>query len=256
MKILVVEDEPLTFQRIKNLIKDLRPGWEIVAHIETVKELGQIFQSSLSFDLMLCDIHLADGSSFSALKEYPIRQPIIFITAFDQYALNSFDFNCIDYVLKPIDKARLEKAFEKIEQFVSTEQDLSVSQDLIGQLVKGFSQKPYKRRFLAKSGNRLRFIPVEDIACFFVENGLTFLEETNSNRRSIVDFSLNELESALLDPMTFYRINRSVIINVEHLVEMKPYLNGRLELSMCMSNDRKIIVARERVNEFKNWINQ
>jgi DNA-binding LytR/AlgR family response regulator len=102
----------------------------------------------------------------------------------------------------------------------------------------------------------LRFVNIEDVTCFYVENGLTYMEETNSNRKAIVDFSLFELENGLLDPKIFYRINRSMIVNIEHLVEMKPYLNGRLLLSLCTLNDRQIIVARERVNEFKSWINQ
>uniref|UniRef100_UPI001034D240 LytR/AlgR family response regulator transcription factor n=1 Tax=Klebsiella quasipneumoniae TaxID=1463165 RepID=UPI001034D240 len=149
-----------------------------------------------------------------------------------------------DYVLKPIDKSRLEKAFEKVERFIFKETDPSFAQGIIDQLIQEYTQKQFKRRFLAKSGNKLRFVSIEDIACFYIENGLTYLEETNSNRKSIVDFSLNELENGLLDPKTFYRINRSMIINIEHLIEMKPYLNGRLLLSMCTSNDRQIIVAR------------
>ncbi|MGY6741136.1 MAG: LytR/AlgR family response regulator transcription factor [Cecembia sp.] len=256
MKLLVVEDEPLTFQRIKSLVKELRPSWEIVYHAETVKSLESGMLSEPNFDLVLCDIHLADGLSFSALKDKCIKQPIIFITAYDQYALSSFDHNCLDYVLKPIDKVRLEKAFEKVERFINIETEPSFTQGIIDQLIQEYTQKQFKRRFLAKSGNKLRFVNIEDIACFYIENGLTYLEETNSNRKSIVDFSLNELENGLLDPKAFYRINRSMIINIEHLIEMKPYLNGRLLLSMCTTNDRQIIVARERVNEFKNWINQ
>jgi two-component system response regulator LytT len=256
MKILVVEDEPLTFQRIKSLIKELRPSWDIVMHAETVSEMEEVFHSELSFDLILCDIHLADGISFSALKGKNIVQPIIFITAFDQYALNSFEHNCLDYVLKPIDKSRLENAFEKAERYISKEAESNFTQGIIDQIIQDYSQKQFKRRFLAKSGNKLRFVNIEDVTCFYVENGLTYMEETNSNRKAIVDFSLFELENGLLDPKIFYRINRSMIVNIEHLVEMKPYLNGRLLLSLCTLNDRQIIVARERVNEFKSWINQ
>jgi len=256
IKILIVEDEPLTFQRIESLVAELRPDWEISLHVETVKELDKTLRDGFYFDLLLCDIHLADGLSFSALKDKSIYQPIIFITAFDQYALSSFDHNCVDYVLKPIDKSRLEKAFQKTEKFISKEVGHSISQEVIDQLIQDYTPRKFKKRFLAKSGNKLKFVSVEDIACFYIENGLTYLEESNSNRKYIVDFSLNELESVLLDPMTFYRINRSMIINIEHLIEMKPYLNGRLLLNMCLNGQREIIVARERVNEFKNWINQ
>jgi two-component system response regulator LytT len=256
MKILVVEDEPLTFQRIKKLLAELRPNWEILTHVEQVQELEKVLNEDQLFDLILCDIHLADGLSFSGFNKQKLTAPIIFITAFDQYALDSFDHNCIDYVLKPIDKARLEKAFLKVEKFHEMNNNKGVPLGVLDKIFHRFSHGQFKKRFLAKSGNKLRFISVQDIACFYVENGLTFLEETNSNSKAIVDFSLNELENGLLDPLVFYRVNRSMIVNIDHLIEMKPYLNGRLLLNICTANHKKIIVARERVSEFKNWINQ
>jgi two-component SAPR family response regulator len=150
MKILVVEDEPLTFQRIKSLIKELRPSWDIVMHAETVSEMEEVFHSELSFDLILCDIHLADGISFSALKGKNIVQPIIFITAFDQYALNSFEHNCLDYVLKPIDKSRLENAFEKAERYISKEAESNFTQGIIDQIIQDYSQKQFKKEIFSK----------------------------------------------------------------------------------------------------------
>ncbi|RZS97027.1 LytR/AlgR family response regulator transcription factor [Cecembia calidifontis] len=256
MRVLIVEDEPLTFQRIVSVLSELRPGWNILSQIQTVKELIEKLDGDFSFDLILCDIHLADGLSFSALKGRNLDVPIIFITAYDQYALNSFEHYCLDYVLKPIDPQRLEKAITKVEKVWNKDGFDKISPGFIDQLLSKYQQKNYKRRFLAKSGNKLHFVPVENIACFYVENGLTYIEEHLSGKKSIVDLSLQELENGLLDPLRFYRVNRSMIINIDHLVEMKPYVNGRLLLNISSLNQKKIIVARERVSEFKIWINQ
>jgi len=255
MKVLIVEDEPLTYQRIKNILSELRPDWAIQWHIQTVRELREFLDGDDSLDLILCDIHLADGLSFSALKGRNFEIPIIFITAYDQYALNSFDHYCLDYVLKPIDPQRLEKAIQKVEKVRQKGTSEIIPTDFIENLLSKYQQKNYKLRFLAKSGNKLHFVSVENIVCFFVENGLTYLEEHLSGKKSIIDLSLQELENHLLDPVKFYRINRSMIVNIDHLMEMKPYINGRLLLNISSQNQKTIIVARERVNEFKTWIN-
>ena len=256
MKVIIVEDEPLALQRIKQVIRDNRSDWEVVGSAQSIKELISIFESELVFDLMICDIHLADGLSFKAFSGREIDFPIIFITAFDQYALQSFDHNCIDYVLKPIQEERLVKAFDKLESLALNNTPTNFNADFVENFLNTYSQKNYKKRFLTKTGNKIRFIPVEDVAYFYVEGGVTFLVETGSAKKYIVDFSLSDLESHLLDPMRFYRINRSMIIHLDSLVEMKPYFNGRLMLYMSAGSENDIVVARERVNEFKNWINQ
>jgi two-component system, LytTR family, response regulator LytT len=256
MKVIIVEDEPLALQRIKSIIHENKPGWEIVSTAQSIKELLAIFDKGLNFDLMICDIHLADGLSFKAFKGKKIDFPIIFITAYDQYALQSFDHNCIDYVLKPIQEERLLKAFEKFENLVSNDLPTGFNEEIIEELLSKYASKNYKKRFLTKIGNKIRFVPVEDVAYFYAEGGVTFLVETGSPKKYIVDISLSDLESNLLDPLKFYRINRSMIIHLDSLVEMKPYLNGRLMLYMSSPCESDIVVARERVNEFKNWINQ
>jgi len=256
MKIVIVEDEPLALLRIKSIVKENRNDWEVVGTAQSIKELVAIFESKLTFDLMICDIHLADGLSFKAFKGRDIDFPIIFITAFDQYALQSFDHNCIDYVLKPIQEERLLKAFDKLESLSLSNAPTNLNTDFVENFLNTYSQKSYKKRFLTKTGNKIRFVPVEDVAYFYAEGGVTYLIETGSAKKYIVDFSLSELENHLLDPMRFYRINRSMIIHLDSLVEMKPYFNGRLMLYMSAASENDIVVARERVNEFKNWINQ
>lgn len=242
--------------RISSIISKCRPDWVVADTVQSISELEQALQNQGVYDLILCDIHLADGLSFKAFQGKKITIPVIFITAYDEYALQSFDHNCIDYILKPIQEDRLVKAFEKVEYLTPSSASQGFSTDFVEKFLKHYSLKNFKKRFLTKTGSRLSFISVDDIAFFFAEGGVTFLVESESSQKFIIDHSLNELESELLDPNKFYRINRSVIINLDNLVEMKPYHNGRLVLSLNAKSEDAIVVARERVNEFKSWINQ
>lgn len=255
-RLLLVEDEPLAQARICSIIQLHRPEWVIAETVESTRELDQALKNQESFDLILCDIHLADGMSFMALQGKKIQIPIIFITAYDEYALQSFEHNCLDYVLKPIQEERLLRAIEKVESLSPKPNSSALPPDFVNMFLSQYAQKTYKKRFLVKSGSRLSFALVENVAFFYAEEGVTFLVESKSSQRYIVDHSLNDLESTLLDPQKFYRINRSMIINLDNLVEMKPYHNGRLVLSLNAKSEEAIVVARERVNEFKSWINQ
>ncbi|MBC6368572.1 LytTR family DNA-binding domain-containing protein [Algoriphagus sp. AK58] len=255
--LLLVEDEPLAQARIKSIILKHFPEWNLEEPIQTVKELSSALEHQENFDLILCDIHLADGLSFTAFRGRDIKVPVIFITAYDQYALQSFEHNCIDYILKPIQEERLVKAFEKYRSIsLSNKSLLPLSKDYVEEFLIRYNHRNFKKRFLTRSGNRLCFIPTDSVAYFYAEDGITFLIEAGSSQRHIVDHSLNELEKDLLDPNKFYRINRSVIINLENLVEMRPYVNGRLLVSLNVKSDEALIVAREKVSEFKSWINQ
>ncbi|MFN3998372.1 LytR/AlgR family response regulator transcription factor [Algoriphagus sp.] len=254
--LLLVEDEPLAQARISAILRKHRPSWVVADTAQSTVELSKALDNQDVFDLILCDIHLADGLSFKAFQRKKIKTPVIFITAYDEYALQSFDHNCIDYVLKPIQEERLIKAFEKVESLNTIPTSPIISVEFVEKFLQHYSQKTYKKRFLTKSGSKLSFTSVENIAFFYAEGGVTFLVESGSSNKFIIDHSLNELESDLLDPNKFYRINRSFIINLKNLMEMKPYHNGRLALSMNAKCDEAIVVARERVNEFKSWINQ
>lgn len=254
--LLLVEDEPLAQTRISSIVSKNRPDWVIADTVQSIAELEKAIDNQDIFDLILCDIHLADGLSFKAFQRKKIKTPIIFITAYDEYALQSFDHNCIDYVLKPIQEERLIQAFEKVESLRQVPVSPVISSEFVDKFLKHYSQKTYKKRFLTKSGSKLSFTPVENIAFFYSDGGITFLVESGSSNKFIVDHSLNELETDLLDPNKFYRINRSFIINLDNLIEIKPYHNGRLVLYLNAKSDDAIVVARERVNEFKSWINQ
>lgn len=254
--LLLVEDEPLAQARIRSILQKNYPTWIFEEAIQTVKDLKIALNKQESYDLILCDIHLADGLSFSAFKDIEIKVPIIFITAFDQYALQSFEHNCIDYVLKPIQEERLIRAIEKFRMLSKQGTTTAITKEFVEEFLGKYVQKNYKKRFLTRSGNRLCFISTESVAYFYAEDGVTFLIESGSSQRFIVDHSLNDLEKDLLDPNKFYRINRSVIINLDYLIEMRPYVNGRLAVSLNAKSDDQLIVAREKVSEFKSWINQ
>lgn len=254
--LLLVEDEPLAQARIRSILQKNYPIWTFEEGIQTVKDLKIALNNQESYDLILCDIHLADGLSFSAFKDIEIKVPIIFITAFDQYALQSFEHNCIDYILKPIQEERLIRAIEKYRTLSKEGTATANTKEFVEEFLGKYIQKNHKKRFLTRSGNRLCFIPAESVAYFYAEDGVTFLIESGSSQRFIVDHSLNDLEKDLLDPNKFYRINRSVIINLDYLIEMRPYVNGRLAVSLNAKSDDQLIVAREKVSEFKSWINQ
>lgn len=254
--LLLVEDEPLAQARISTIIRKHRPDWVVADTVQSISELEQALKNQAIFDLILCDIHLADGLSFRAFQNKKIKIPIIFITAYDEYALQSFEHNCIDYVLKPIQEERLVKAFEKVESLSQSPVSEGFSSEFVDKFIQRYTQKTFKRRFLTKIGTKLSFTSVEEIAFFYAEGGVTFLVTSNSSQKFMIDHSLNELETELLDPNKFYRINRSFIINLDNLLEMKPYHNGRLVLSLNAKSEEVIVVARERVNEFKSWIDQ
>ncbi|MBA4299646.1 MAG: LytTR family transcriptional regulator [Cyclobacterium sp.] len=254
--LLLVEDEPLAQVRISTIIRKHRPDWVVADTVQSISELEQALKNQAIFDLILCDIHLADGLSFRAFQNKKIKIPIIFITAYDEYALQSFEHNCIDYVLKPIQEERLVKAFEKVESLSQSPVSEGFSSEFVDKFIQRYTQKTFKRRFLTKIGTKLSFTSVEEIAFFYSEGGITFLVTSNSSQKFMTDHSLNELETELLNPNKFYRINRSFIINLDNLLEMKPYHNGRLVLSLNAKSEEVIVVARERVNEFKSWIDQ
>ncbi len=255
-KLLLAEDEPLAQARITSILQKHRPDWQIVEAVQSVSELKDALNSSENFNLILCDIHLADGLSFAALQGRKIDAPVVFITAYDQYALESFEHNCIDYVLKPIEEDRLLRAFDKVSKF-SFQEDSSIKQTaILDQLAQFYGAKTYKKRFLTKLGSRLVFVPAEQVACFYAEEGITFLQESGTSQKYMVEFSLNDLQTSHLDPSKFFRVNRSCIINLDTLVDMRPFSNGRLVLSLKSKTEQPIVVAREKVNEFKSWTNQ
>ncbi|HET8860039.1 LytTR family DNA-binding domain-containing protein [Marivirga sp.] len=256
MKLLIFEDEPLAQQRVIQIIRKKRPDWEITGTAQSIEEAKTIIKKNTDIDLIICDIHLADGDCFKIFENQNLQIPIIFLTAYDQHALESFNHYCIDYVLKPLQESRLIKAFEKYEQLCTGEKSAEVDPNLIKAVMDKITHKAYKHRFLTKVGNKMIFKDIHEIAYFYAEDKIVYLKEIGTSKKFIVNFSLDDLEKNVLDPAQFYRINRSIIVNLEALIEMKSYHNGRLKLIVKSTDDLDLIVARERVGQFKDWLNQ
>ncbi|MEE4215507.1 MAG: LytTR family DNA-binding domain-containing protein [Bacteroidales bacterium] len=251
MKVLIIEDEKLAADKLGEMLKSIEPDIEILAKIGSVKESVKWLMNN-SADLIFLDIQLSDGISFNIFEQVMVNTPVIFTTAYDQYAVKAFQLNSIAYLLKPVRKRDLEESLRKFETFKSA--FIIDFGSLLAQL-KG--KKPeYKKRFMIQIGDRIRKVEVSDIACFYSMDRTTFLK-TFTNKNYPVDQSLDKLES-LLDPEKFFRINRKYIVNMDAIKSMVAYSRGRvkLELDPPADNETDAIVSIERSSGFKKWLNK
>ena len=250
MKVLIVEDEPLAAKRLKRLLKEVVPQAEIMAVLDTLSETIPWLQQHRP-DLIFLDIHLADGNSFSIFEQVEVSSPIIFATAYDQYAIRAFKHNSIDYLLKPIEKEDLELSIQKFEQVSTKDQSIDIQS-----LIKSINQpKPtYQKRFIITIGEKIKSVPIKDIAYFFGQKKFVFLI-TQDNRRHIVDYTLTQLED-LLDPEHFFRINRQFIVHFPAIKQMYAYSKSRIKIDLSPTPDMEAIVSIDRSRDFKAWLNQ
>lgn len=253
MNVVIIEDEPQAAQRLERLVKELISDATILAKIDTVKKSVAWFKTNATPDLVLMDIQLADGISFEIFEQCDIKAPIIFTTAYDEYALKAFKVNSIDYILKPVDKDELGNALKKLKTFTGNESQTQQMLDNIGQAVQMLMKK-YKNRFVIKVGERLKTIEVSAILYFFSQDKTTFCV-TEDNRNFILDYTLEQLEE-LVDPAQFFRINRKYLVSSPAIQDIINYTNSRLRLVLKGSQDNEVIVARERVQEFKDWLDR
>lgn len=253
MNILIIEDEPQAAKRIETLVIELLPNARILDKIDSVKKSVHWFQNNASPDLALMDIQLADGTSFQIFEQYEVKCPVIFTTAYDEYALKAFKVNSIDYILKPVDKNELQAALKKLETLTRNSDDTRKLLTSIGDVVHKLSKK-YKERFVIKVGEHLRTIEVKDILYFYSQDKATFCH-TNENRNHILDFTLEQLED-MIDPLVYFRVNRKYFVRAEAIQDIISYSNSRLKLVLKNSQDNDVIVARERVQEFKQWLDR
>ncbi len=248
MKILIIEDEPAASRRLGKMLLQVRPGIEIVGYLETVKAAVTWFRADNKTDLCLMDIHLADGSCFEIFQQTDLSCPIIFTTAYDQYALQAFKVNSIDYLLKPVKPDELLFALEKFER--QKQQD---SNALLAGLLEHFKPETrYTRRFAVKSGSLIRSVESHEIVAFYSEDKLNFLHD-NQNRRYPIDLSLDKIQE-MLDPVQFFRINRSTVIQYAYIHQMHAHLKGRIKIDMKVQLPGEIMVSADRAANFKDWI--
>lgn len=247
IKSVIVEDEKPAARRLQRMLEKLDVQVLVILH--TVEEAVQWFSSNPSPELIFLDIQLSDGLSFGIFEAVDIKSPIIFTTAYDEYALQAFKLNSIDYLLKPIDDEELEAAVKKFRSRKALEHELP---DL--QLLKSLLNLPteYRKRFTIPVGQHLKIINVEEVCCFYSENKGTYLF-TCEGRNYLLDGSLDKLEPEL-DPAMFFRVNRKFIIQLKSIKDILVYSNQRLEVKLNDFNGEQIIVSRERVRDFKEWL--
>lgn len=249
MNVLIFEDENRAANHLHRLISQIAPEMEVLATVDTVRDSIMILKTKPQVSLIFSDVQLADGLSFEIFGEVEIFCPIIFTTAYDKYAIEAFNTNGIDYLLKPIEEDRLKQAIQKAKQF-SPQKNLNNLIN-IGQPAEG-NQKQPKTRFMVKVGDKIKSITVEDIKAFYSFEKATYLH-TTSDRSYIIDYSLDELQF-LLDKSRFFKINRKYIVSFDACSTIIAWSNSRLKLDIKGIDDDYIIVAREKVQEFKEWL--
>ena len=252
MNIFIIEDEPLAVQKITKLLIDVEPNTIIAGTADGIESSVEWLQSNPVPDLILVDIELCDGQSFEIFNLIDVQSPVIFTTSYDEYAIQAFRVNSVDYLLKPIKRNDLSRALQKYERFnyqQSTPIDIS---KLVKELKKQNTPREFRSRFLVKQGQKLIPIDVDEIAYFFSEDSVSFFVNFQQVKY-ISDYSLEEIEQ-MLDPNLFFRISRQFIVGIKSIVQIHNYFNGKLKLELKPMNEREITVSRERVSDFKVWM--
>ncbi len=251
MKYLIIEDEPALAKRLANLIRETEPETTLLATIDSVEEAVNWLSTHPHPDLLFMDIQLADGLSFEIFSQVEVKIPVIFTTAFDNYAIQAFKVNSVDYLLKPINREELKKAIEKFKQagFQKTSPDFDLGK--LVDLLKG-EQKKHLQRLLVKFGSKLKAVGIEEIACFYTENKTVYLH-TFTNDRYPIDERLDGLEQSL-DPDQFFRINRTAIISFAAIENMYAYSKSRVNVELKKPLTLSFVSSTERSADFKEWL--
>ena len=253
MKAVIIEDEQSAVLNLELLLKSIDATIQIVATIDTVTDAIDFFQKEKGYDVVFMDIHLADGNSFEIFKELKPTSPIIFTTAYDQYAIQAFKVNSIDYLLKPIQENELKNAIEKLKQ---TQSQLPISnQQMQGlfNLIQG-QKKSYRQSYLVQKGDTLTPIASNDFAFFYIQNGIV-RGTTIENVTYHLDGTLEDLEKDL-NPQEFYRANRQYLVQRSTIKNLSIYFNGRLIVNVIPEAKEQIIVSKANAPKFKAWLNQ
>jgi len=256
MNTIIIEDEKPAARRLGRLLEKLNVN--VITTLHSVEEAIAWFQKNEHPDVLFLDIQLSDGLSFEIFEKVTIQSAIIFTTAFDAYALQAFKLNSIDYLLKPIDEEELETAVTKYKNLKLTYggntlgKNLQINFEDIKKLLVNPLEREYKKRFTVKVGQHLKMISTEDICCFYSENKGTYIH-TTEGRNYLMETTLDALENELA-PKDFFRVNRKFYVHIQCIQDIVAYSNSRLKLKMKNFSGEEIIVARERVKDFKEWL--
>lgn len=250
MNVLIIEDEKVAAERLAGFIKQYDPTFKIFGPLQSVKRTVEWFENNPHPELIFMDIQLSDGLSFEIFEQTEVRSPVIFTTAYDEYALRAFKVNSIDYLLKPLDFDELSRAIHKFrESNHPVNHDSAVFESILNTL-----SNNYKNKFVIKVGERLKVFTTEQIQCFYSMEKAVFLQNFEG-RDYAINYSLDQLEE-ILDPTRFFRINRKFIIGFSALKDIISFSNSRLQVKLINNHSDDLVVSRERVQKFKQWLEE
>lgn len=248
-KVIVIEDEPPAAKRLLKMLETCTIPLEVIEVLDSVEDSVAYLKSFKQYDLLFMDVQLGDGLSFDIFKSVKIHKPIIFTTAYDDYALQAFKVNSIDYLLKPIDQEDLDNAVIKFSG-----QNINESNSLdLSRLAETLKKPEYKHRFMVKKGKQLLVISTNEVAYFYSEDGYTILGHSVGSKH-ILDMTIDQLVE-ILDPSVFHRINRKMVVSLKCISGIHEYFNSRLKLELSPKPSFDVIVSRDRAKGFKRWLN-
>jgi two-component system, LytTR family, response regulator len=252
LRVLIIEDEVPAAEKLERYLQKYSAGISVAAKIATVKEAVEWLQSSQNeVDLIFMDIQLLDGISFTIFQQVKIEKPVIFITAYNEFALDAFKVKGVDYLLKPVSFNDLSVSLQKLDQLRTQLTWGGEKFETVRETLATLPVKNYKSRFMVKLGDHIRSITADRIGLLFADGRDVYLI-TDENRKFIIDYTLESLEE-LIDPKVFFRANRSYILNIQFIQDVVVYSNSRLKIIPTVKWDQEIIVSREKVAEFKQW---
>jgi two-component system, LytTR family, response regulator LytT len=255
MKVLIIEDEPFARAELLRLMRVTGRQVEVLDELDTVEDSVLWLKEHKPPELIFLDIQLADGISFEIFRQVQVNTPVIFTTAYDEYAIRAFQLNSIDYLLKPVRQEMLENALRKFESLQHEKQPERawLSQEKLENLLSA-SRPAFKARLLVRLGDNLKSVEISDVAYFLAEEDVVFVM-LKGGGRYIVDHTLNEMES-LLDPKAFFRISRNCITSITAIKKVSKYFNSRLLVELSPPSPEQLLVSRVRVPEFLQWMDQ
>jgi two-component system, LytTR family, response regulator len=254
MKVLIIEDERIAADRLEKLLLASKNSVEILDRLDTIKSTVLYLEENKTPDLVFMDIQLADGLAFDIFDQVQVKCPVIFTTSYDQYAIRAFKVNSIDYLLKPLDQGELYNAINKYNFLNTIPEKNSFDPGALQEAIRMLKGKSYKERFMVKTGEHIKSVSVQEI-CHFVSMEKATFAHTGDNRRYLLDHTLDQL-TELLDPKQFFRINRKYIVSIDGFTDIVSYSNSRLRLILKRDKAMDAIVSRERVQDFKAWLDR